>query len=286
MLKFTLVMMIFVYLICETHSNQMGWGRIFHGSNAPFGRYPFVVSLQEKGIKASSCGGTLLSSKLIITAAHCIVHPYWEGMIAVAGTVNAENWGKGHQTANIVKVIQSGPFPVEDNVNDLAMAVVAPDFVETDFIKFMPYHRISVNINDEVEIIGWGIINESNKTVSILQYAKAQVNDFRICSAEDAAHEVFVCVRGNIRPYTFPRYGDSGSPGLYKGKIFGVVSMGIPKGDNGALYAKLSYHHHWIERILKKYKYTQLKLRTNEGIRHSGPIWIVAWFFCVFSIIE
>ncbi|GJQ77601.1 hypothetical protein Trydic_g8801 [Trypoxylus dichotomus] len=46
--------------------------RIVGGSNAPAGEYPFMISLRSSG-NAHFCGGTLLNSLNVLTAAHCIV---------------------------------------------------------------------------------------------------------------------------------------------------------------------------------------------------------------------
>jgi trypsin len=41
-----------------------------NGTDAPQGKYPFVVSLQWLG--DHGCGGTILNENWVLTAAHCM----------------------------------------------------------------------------------------------------------------------------------------------------------------------------------------------------------------------
>lgn len=106
-----------------------------------------------------------------------------------------------------------------------------------------------MSIGDEVLIAGWGTSNEGKP--KILQWANAEINEYEICGSDKPKmnKDALLCVRGNVK-ISSSRQADSGSPGLYEGKIFGVVSMGIPSPEYGAYYSKLSYYHNWIVRTL------------------------------------
>ena len=46
-------------------------GKVVNGLNAQVGEYPWMVSLKLRG--EHFCGGTLISAKWIMTAAHCVL---------------------------------------------------------------------------------------------------------------------------------------------------------------------------------------------------------------------
>merc|ERR1712215_47994 len=60
---------------CKCGVPQVDRNRIIGGKPATKNEYPWIVALVEFGRTHPFCGGTLLSSKTILTAAHCkVVH--------------------------------------------------------------------------------------------------------------------------------------------------------------------------------------------------------------------
>ena len=45
-------------------------GKIYRGRDAQVGQYPYQVSIQTSGVHV--CGGSIISEKWILTAAHCL----------------------------------------------------------------------------------------------------------------------------------------------------------------------------------------------------------------------
>ena len=53
---------------------------IFGGTDAQDGKYPFYAKLNQKvnGTFRHFCGGALISSEYIMTAAHCLAYTNWD----------------------------------------------------------------------------------------------------------------------------------------------------------------------------------------------------------------
>lgn len=75
-----------LYFPKQKDSNM--FARIAGGSNAELGEYPYyaILAFKNEAGKKNQCGGTILSSKYIITAAHC-GHKK-ESVIVIVGMVD------------------------------------------------------------------------------------------------------------------------------------------------------------------------------------------------------
>lgn len=59
--------------MCGAAPQEAGVERIVGGKNADVGEYPWMVLLEIKcGESKKACGGSILTSDTILTAAHCI----------------------------------------------------------------------------------------------------------------------------------------------------------------------------------------------------------------------
>lgn len=74
--------------------------RIVNGEKAELGQFPHQVSLRLKSINRHFCGGTILNSRWILTAAHCSFPPYQP--IAVAGSIELRQGGKAYNISKII----------------------------------------------------------------------------------------------------------------------------------------------------------------------------------------
>lgn len=137
--------------------------RIVNGSDASLGQFPHQVSLRVSQNNRHFCGGSIISKRWIITAAHCSFLPAQIVPIAVVGAVKLREGGTPY---NISKII---PHPLYQNQkslkHDIALWRTSEDIVFEQNVQ--PVALPTADTFGDVPLIvsGWG--RTSVRTISI-----------------------------------------------------------------------------------------------------------------------
>nr|AXF35734.1 serine protease 4 [Holotrichia oblita] len=125
--------------------------RIVGGSNAPAGAFPFTVSLRSSG-GAHFCGGSILNSWNILTAAHCLVGRSTANTVTLAGT-NTLN--SGGITRGSSRLIIHGSYNSQTIANDVAVVRLSSALAMSGLVQ-----QISLNTGNTGAVAcilsGWG----------------------------------------------------------------------------------------------------------------------------------
>ncbi|XP_077609800.1 transmembrane protease serine 12 [Crocuta crocuta] len=195
--------------------------RIIGGTEAQIGAWPWLVSLQIQSgnILAHVCGGSLVKSKWVLTAAHCtkdIRDPLmWR---AVIGTNNIHG---GHPYSKRIKVkaiIIHPDFNLETYVNDIALfhlkkAVKYNDYIQPICLPFDVFQKLDQNT--KCFISGWGRTKEGGDEDGIFDTCRGDSGGPLMCYLPE--HRRFFVM--GITSYGYG-CGRKNFPGVYCGPSF------------------------------------------------------------------
>uniref|UniRef100_A0A3Q0SXU9 Peptidase S1 domain-containing protein n=1 Tax=Amphilophus citrinellus TaxID=61819 RepID=A0A3Q0SXU9_AMPCI len=224
--------------------------RVIGGSDAKPNTWKWQVSLQYDSYNDGSfyhiCGGSIVHSSYIMTAAHCILR---FDMVArqyrvVVGDYNLDKYEGSEQLIRVDNIVVHPNWNGDlAHGNDIALLKLADPIYNNGYVAIadLPYPDQTLANGFTCYITGWGLMDYGGSIPSILQVAAINVVAHSVCSQPEwwgsIALETMVCAGGD--GIVSGCQGDSGGPlncytdGAWR--VHGVVSYG-PAGMCNQLY--------------------------------------------------
>nr|XP_058933110.1 serine protease 44-like [Kogia breviceps] len=235
--------------------------RVVGGRPAPERKWPWQVSLQinDKHI----CGGSLIASWWVLTAAHCIFGH-------VEYTVKMGDIRLMHTSRMAIKVpvrdivIHKYFNPIGTVENDIALALLAFPVNFSSHIQpvCLPEKAFMVQAGTECWVTGWGKLDErepSQASTLLLQEAELSILRYERCNEvlKEKMESRFDMVKKGAICGTSPTgkdacQGDSGGPLVCQLNDswvqVGIVSWGIGCGHKGypGVFTEVSFYKDWV----------------------------------------
>ncbi|KAI7821281.1 trypsin-like cysteine/serine peptidase domain-containing protein [Kickxella alabastrina] len=221
--------------------------RIIGGTAASTDMFPFIVHLFKDG--NAFCGGTLIDSEWVITAAHCVAEGNRDIGAGAFTTSDPSSFKIGYGTnggslSNSVSVesitVNAGFDPVW-YTSDIALLKIKSSNDLVQKTKIIAISNANVSAGQTVITAGWGqFSNSSPAQSSQLMYAGLVTGDEDTCkvgaSDWNGQNGRYVCTSYSTAPNIGTCFGDSGGPLLMNSgsgyTLLGLVSFDVNTKDS------------------------------------------------------
>ncbi|GJQ74679.1 hypothetical protein Trydic_g21531 [Trypoxylus dichotomus] len=258
----TIILTILLFACLYPNLNCSTDFRIVGGRPAIEGEIPYQVSIRRSYNDEHFCGGTLVTAKHVLLAAHCMYYT-WGGLLppivvsVVAGQLTLPITGKSvYRNASMITV-HSG-FNKNTMANDIAVIEVDEAFpIDTNpLISPVPLRNDSVD-NGSCFVSGWGIEEYGTNIISqTLLVTEVHIVEFSKCrsmySPNVTLSDGMLCA-GHENGTTDACKGDSGGPLVCDGLLTGIVSTGTGCGNAKypGIYTEIAYFLPWIQSVIQ-----------------------------------
>ncbi|XP_063866252.1 coagulation factor XI-like [Scylla paramamosain] len=242
--------------------------RVVGGQDASQGEYPWMAFLiMQAGKYRFSCGGTLISSTHVLSAAHCFDGEIVETIEVGLGNVHRVMvGGSAPWTWFLTSNFKIHPDYSSDTIhNDLALVILDSPVTFTDFIRPACLPTADRNLEGAtLTATGWGLTDYDDaggelpivlQEVELTAWNNAECQDvWRNIMSSHVLLNSQLCAS---RPGKDTCSGDSGGPLLLKADgrwtVVGVTSYGYKCAEIGkpGVYTRVSKYLSWINCLIQ-----------------------------------
>ncbi|KAM7344107.1 LOW QUALITY PROTEIN: transmembrane protease serine 9-like [Cochliomyia hominivorax] len=239
--------------------------RIVGGYEVDIGKHGHQISLRKKNIFNSSapythtCGGSIYSENIVLTAAHCIIATVPSQLKVVAGgNIKNGNDNENGVMVPVKEIIMHENYKPSDYDNDVAILVLAA------LLPLNNFNMRTIELIDDkptagtiATITGWGALQEGGASPFTLQEVQVPVVGLEECNEDYSGRITKNMLCAGLRGVGGKDscQGDSGGPLIIRNKLAGIVSWGYgcARPNFPGVYANVWSLKSWIFENVSKY---------------------------------
>lgn len=227
--------------------------RVAYGRKAAANQFPYQISLviAKSGLDRHLCGGSIISSKSVLTAAHCVDGKFDVYFYRVyAGSTKVLSESSGTHVTRVERIIIHPQWDAAKLVGDVALVkVMSPFTFKKPNIKSIPLAQDTSADLVSCVVSGWGLTEKSKKPEDLL-FTDVVIYNFNDCELEyRPLDSKSICAYGAYGEDAGS--GDSGGPLVCNGELVGIVSYGRKAQFRKAraavgVYSDVAQYRLWI----------------------------------------
>merc|ERR1719458_476167 len=224
-------------------------GRIVGGQETEQHEYPWQVGLVSRNGRSPFCGGTLISSTHVLTAAHC-TQTDASSIAVILGEHNIAD--SEFNRVNVAEIINHPEYNSGTTDNDYAILRLASPVTFTNEVSpaCLPADLSNTFAGVLATVTGWGTLSSGGSQPTVLQEVDVTVTTNTECNnAYGSITNNMVCAADSGKDSC---QGDSGGPMIApengRQALIGVVSWGAGCAWEGypGVYARVTEKMDWI----------------------------------------
>ena len=227
--------------------------RIVGGIEAIPNSWPWIVSLQ---LRDHLCGGALIDTRHVLTAAHCLTSVISSQLRIIAGLHERQNKNTGRtQTLTVSRIFMHEQYNTVTQSNDIAILRLSQPVQLNDYVNLICLPGPDPQESSSVTVAGWGTTYKNSPLATTLRQVSIKVSN----SQASAAYPAYFNIQRQIGA-GLPNIGgkdscqgDSGGPLMFKNNdiwyLSGVVSFGTEcaLANFPGVYTRTSAYLNWIK---------------------------------------
>ncbi|KAI8039672.1 trypsin delta-like [Drosophila gunungcola] len=221
-------------------------GRIVGGTTTTITSFPWQISLQRSG--SHSCGGSVYSANIIVTAAHCLQSVSASVLQVRAGS---SLWSSGGSVAKVASFKNHEGYNANTMVNDIAIVRLSSSLSFSSSIKAIGLASSNPANGAAASVSGWGTQSYGSSSIpSQLQYVNVNIVGQSQCASSTYGYgsqikSSMICAAASGKDAC---QGDSGGPLVSGGVLVGVVSWGYgcAYSNYPGVYASVADLRSWV----------------------------------------
>ncbi|XP_023698406.1 coagulation factor IXb isoform X2 [Paramormyrops kingsleyae] len=237
--------------------------RIVGGNEVTPGEIPWQVALIDNDKRVIFCGGSILSERWVITAAHCLEKITIDSFFVRVGEHNV------HRNEGTEDDYEISEWQVHNSYNasksrfnhDIALlrlktAIVFSDFILPICLGPKKFTEAVLESGIRSLVSGWGRVRFAGAESPVMQKVEVPYVQRTVCKDSSSSHiSRYMFCAGYLHEHKDACQGDSGGPHASKYRdtwfLTGIVSWGEECAKDGkfGVYTHVSYYYHWISCI-------------------------------------
>lgn len=231
---------------------------IVGGTVATPGEYPWQARVYPSGYTIY-CGGSLISTQWVLTAAHCVDGTSASSFRITLGDHNVSTNEGTEQTFNVTQIIMHPSYNSNTQDNDLALMKLSGTATLNSRVQTIPLATSSDSAlfapGVYATVTGWGATSQGGSTSNVLREVQVPIVSNTTCNASNAyngqitGNMICAGLSGGGKDSC---QGDSGGPFIVPNgaawKLAGIVSWGegCAKANKYGVYTRVANYTSWI----------------------------------------